>query len=63
MIKFRAWDKNENKYFIDGNAGWDLGIESNTSCGIKYSDLVMSTSKGFASTPANYCPKCGRQLF
>ena len=21
MIKFRAWDKNENRYFIDGNAG------------------------------------------
>jgi len=21
MIKFRAWDKNENEYFIDGNAG------------------------------------------
>ena len=21
MIKFRAWDKNEDKYFIDGNAG------------------------------------------
>ena len=21
MIKFRVWDKNENRYFIDGNAG------------------------------------------
>lgn len=21
MIKLRAWDKNENRYFIDGNAG------------------------------------------
>ena len=21
MIKFRAWDKNENRYFIDGNDG------------------------------------------
>lgn len=21
MIKFRAWDKNENRYFVDGNAG------------------------------------------
>lgn len=44
-------------------AGWDLGIESDTSCGIRYFNLVMSTSKGFASTPANYCPKCGRKLF
>ena len=43
-------------------AGWDLGIESDTSSGIKYFDLVMSTGKGFASTPANYCPKCGRKL-
>lgn len=43
-------------------AGWDLGIESGISSGIKYFDLVMSTGKGFASTPANYCPKCGRKL-
>lgn len=42
-------------------AGWELGIESDISCGIRYFDLVMSTSKG--STPANYCPKCGRKLF
>ena len=44
-------------------AGWDLGIESDTSSGIKYFDLVMSTGRGFASTPVNYCPKCGRKLF
>ena len=52
---------NPYKNMID-EAGWDLGIDSDTSCGIKYFDLVMSTSKGFASTPANYCPKCGRKL-
>ena len=52
---------NPYKNMID-EAGWDLGINSDTSCGIKYFDLVMSTSKGFASTPANYCPKCGRKL-
>lgn len=50
------------KNMVD-EAGWDLGIESDTSFGIKYFDLVMSTSKGFTSTPANYCPKCGRKLF
>ena len=50
------------KNMID-EAGWDLGIDSDTSCGIKNFDLVMPTSKGFASTPANYCPKCGRKLF
>jgi len=50
------------KNMID-EAGWDIGIESDTSFGIKYFDLVMSTGKGFSSTPVNYCPKCGRKLF
>lgn len=44
-------------------AGWKMFLDENEYDGHEYLDLVMTTGRGFASTPANYCPKCGRKLF
>jgi hypothetical protein len=44
-------------------AGWSLYLDKFKENEISYYDLVMETGQGFASTPANYCPKCGRKLY
>lgn len=43
-------------------AGWLLYLNNFEENSILYYDLVMKTGQGFASTPVEYCPKCGRSL-
>jgi len=74
-IKWRQTNNMEDKKCIEqckfchkpydnliDEAGWLLYLDKFKENGISYYDLVTETKQGFASAPAEFCPKCGRKL-